>query len=296
MKRNASQNNSNRILIFLVIFVILIQMSTSTYFLIKINTIEKNSLDKETQLEQKTIALNEKIDTNKKELQGLISKLSDSLLSTQKDLTETQSDFEKQMGLIKAQTSSDFSGIIEGAIESVISVKTNVAQGSGFIITDDGYVVTNAHVLEEAKYADAITYDGNTKSMSLIGYDTNLDIALLKITGDYSALQFGDSQNINIGEKVIAIGNPQGLSFSVTEGIISAFNRERSNSLGKYIQTDAALNPGNSGGPLIDTKGEVIGINNFKLSGDNLGFALESEYIKEAVNNIALKKLNQTII
>jgi len=157
--------------------------------------------------------------------------------------------------------------------------------------------VTNAHVLSGAHYANLYTYQNAKYSADLIGYNLNIDIALLKISGSFSPLELGNSNNVKVGEKVIAIGNPLGLSFSASEGIVSATDREGSNNLPYYIQTDVALNPGNSGGPLINTQGKVIGINNFKVSGgENLGFALESNYIKEAINDIAQKQLNQTII
>lgn len=124
-----------------------------------------------------------------------------------------------------------------------------------------------------------------------------MDIALLKIDGTYTPLTLANSDNINIGEKVIAIGNPLGLQFSVTEGIVSGINRPGANGLNYYIQTDAALNPGNSGGPLIDVQGKVIGINNFKIgAGESLGFALESNYIKQTVNSISQQALGKNLI
>ena len=124
-----------------------------------------------------------------------------------------------------------------------------------------------------------------------------MDISLLKIDGSFHSLDLGDSDDVKLGEKVIAIGNPLGLSFTTTEGIISARDRTGINDLPYYFQTDVSLNPGNSGGPLINTKGEVIGINNFKISGaDNIGFALEINYAKDTINSIALKAVNQTIV
>ena len=132
--------------------------------------------------------------------------------------------------------------------------------------------------------------------MKLIGYNQKLDIALLKIPPQDSSLEFILSKDVEIGEKVIAIGNPLGLSFSVSEGIVSAKDRPGINNLPGYIQTDAALNPGNSGGPLINDDGKVVGINNFKAQGENLGFALQSEYVIIAINNIAIRAFNQTII
>ena len=104
---------------------------------------------------------------------------------------------------------------------------------------------------------------------------------------NYNYLKFDDSSKLQVGEKTIAIGNPLGLSFSVSEGIISALKREGPNNIPAYIQIDVPLNRGNSGGPLINKNGKVIGINNFKLqNSENLGFSLESNYAVEAINKI----------
>jgi len=231
-------------------------------------------------------------DTNSK-----ISSLSDSVISTKQELSSLGSNLSQQLNSLKASAGDDFSGIIENAVKSVVTVRTDISQGTGFIISNDGYVVTNAHVMEGATAAGIYTYDGGHHSVSLIGYDPELDIALLKISGNYEKLRLADSNDVNVGEKVIAIGNPLGLQFSVSQGIVSAVHREGTNGLNAYIQTDAALNPGNSGGPLINTDGKVIGINNFKIgSSESLGFALESNYIKEAVNSISQEALNETLI
>ena len=124
-----------------------------------------------------------------------------------------------------------------------------------------------------------------------------MDISLLKIEGVFEKLNFADSDNIEVGENVIAIGNPLGLQFSVSQGIVSAIHREGPNGIEAYIQTDAALNPGNSGGPLINKQGRVIGINNFKVGGsESLGFALESDFIEETINEIALEELGKILI
>lgn len=234
--------------------------------------------------------LNKKIDINKKETQSNINEIS-------KNLLELQTSLEKKIGTIQAQASADFSVVIRDVVKSVVTIKTDVSQGTGFIISDNGFLVTNAHVLAGANAANAITSDKETKKLILIGYDTNLDLALLKIQGNYQQLEFDSSDKVEIGEKVIAIGNPLGLSFSVSEGIVSGKDRVGENKLPAYIQTDAALNPGNSGGPLINTRGRVIGINNFKAQGgESIGFALESDYIIDGINEIALKSLNHTVI
>jgi len=203
----------------------------------------------------------------------------------------------EEFDILKATTSADFSGIIENAIKGVVTIRTNTGQGTGFIIDSDGYVVTNYHIMDGATAAGIITYDGEMHAVSPVGHNAQMDISLLKIEGNYDTLELGNSDDVSVGEKVIAIGNPLGLQFSVSEGIISALHRAGPNNLEYYFQTDAALNSGNSGGPLINTRGDVIGINNFKISdGESLGFALESKYIKEAVNSIAMQALNQTLI
>ncbi|MBI2631780.1 trypsin-like peptidase domain-containing protein [Candidatus Pacearchaeota archaeon] len=207
-------------------------------------------------------------------------------------LSKQESSLTKEISLLKS-SSGDFSGIIEDVVKGVVSVGTDKAMGSGFVITQDGYIVTNQHVIAGAKKIAILTYDKQVVSAKLIGYDLNRDIALLKADGSYNALEFGNSDNVQPGRKVIAIGNPLGLSFTVTQGIVSAINREGPNGLEEYIQTDVSLNPGNSGGPLIDVGGQVIGVNNFKVGGaESLGFALEINVAKDVVNKIA----NATIV
>ncbi len=244
--------------------------------------------------------LNNKLTELQTDTQSKFNELTTSVLHAQEELNSLGSkigSIDEEFDLLKASASADFSGIIEDAIKSVVTIRTDVSQGTGFIIDQEGYIVTNYHVMENAKSAGIFTYDDETYSVKLVGHDSNFDIALLKIEGNFKKLNLDDSDDIQIGEKVIAIGNPLGLQFSVSEGIISAIHREGISGINSYIQTDAALNPGNSGGPLINTKGKVIGINNFKVSGgESLGFALESNYIKEIINDIALKKLNQTLI
>lgn len=244
--------------------------------------------------------LSQKITELQKDTQVKINELTENLLEAEGELKSLGSQIgsiDEEMSLLKASASSDFSGIIEDAIKSVVTIRTDISQGTGFIISEGGYIVTNANVMEGAKAAGIITYDGKLNSVSFIGMDKTMDIALLKIEGNYEPLRFGDSDDIQVGEKVIAIGNPLGLQFSVTEGIVSAVHREGINGMDAYIQTDAALNAGNSGGPLINKQGRAIGINNFKIGGgENLGFALESDYIKESINEISEEKLGKSLI
>jgi serine protease Do len=214
-----------------------------------------------------------------------------------KNLNTQITSIDEKFDKLKASVSEDFSGIIEDAVKSVVTIKTDVGEGTGFIITEDGYIVTNYHVIEGAKAAAIYTYDEKIHEVFLIGYDATMDIALLQIEGDYDRLKLGDSDNIEIGEEVIAIGSPYGLQFSVSDGIVSQIHRKGPNGLNAYIQTTAELNPGNSGGPLINKEGKAIGMNNFKISdSEGLGFALESDYIEEVVNEIAEEKLGKALI
>jgi len=274
-------------LMFVLIIVLIISQAYT------INLIFINSENTLNVLNSTKAELKEEINMNKIDTQTKIN----SIITSISSITSTQDSIQKQIGEIKATTSADFSGIIEREIKGVVTIKTDVSQGTGFIITDDGYVVTNYHVMEGAKAAQIITSDSKTYSVNLVGHNTGMDISLLKIDGSFHSLDLGDSDDVKLGEKVIAIGNPLGLSFTTTEGIISARDRTGINDLPYYFQTDVSLNPGNSGGPLINTKGEVIGINNFKISGaDNIGFALEINYAKDTINSIALKAVNQTIV
>jgi len=269
-------------LIILIVFFLILQSVFSIMIWNKIDTTNKN-------LEDYQEKINREMEMSNAEIRNKINELTENLFGI-------QDSFEIEISNIKAKTSSDFSGIIKQTLNSVLTIKTNTAQGTGFIISKEGYVVTNAHVLSGGIFANAITAEKESIPMKLIGYNQKLDIALLKIPPQDSSLEFILSKDVEIGEKVIAIGNPLGLSFSVSEGIISAKDRPGINNLPGYIQTDAALNPGNSGGPLINDDGKVVGINNFKAQGENLGFALQSEYVIIAINNIAIQAFNQTII
>ena len=149
-------------------------------------------------------------------------------------------------------------------------------QGSGFIIGDDGYILTNNHVVGEADVITVKLHDGREFKAELVGTDEKSDVAVIRIDGEnLPTMPLGDSDNIKVGEWVIAIGNPFGLAETLTSGIVSAKGRSTVgiNDYEDFIQTDAAINPGNSGGPLINTKGEAVGINTaiFSNSGGNMG-------------------------
>ena len=162
--------------------------------------------------------------------------------------------------------------------------------GSGFIISEDGYVVTNNHVVERAEDIKVILEDGTEFKAEVIGKDPKTDLAVLKIEADYDfvAVELGNSEQLRIGDWVMAIGNPFGLGYTVTSGIISA--KGRSLGLGAYddfLQTDAPLNLGNSGGPLFNLNGEVIGVNTaISARGQGIGFAIPINLASNVINQL----------
>jgi serine protease Do len=165
--------------------------------------------------------------------------------------------------------------------------------GSGFVIDASGIVITNAHVIGEANDVTVIFADGRKLKAEIVGKDTKVDLAVLRVKPDkpLKAVKFGDSEKTRIGQWVMAIGNPFGLGGSVSAGIISARNRDISDqSYGQYIQTDAAINKGNSGGPLFDMNGDVIGINTAILSPSGgsigIGFAVPSALAKPIIDQL----------
>jgi serine protease Do len=158
--------------------------------------------------------------------------------------------------------------------------------GSGFIINKAGYILTNAHVIEGAQQILATLKDGRQFNARVIGRDTKTDVALVKInsSGDLPIAPLGDSDEVKVGQWVIAIGNPFGFDHSVTAGIVSAKGRFIPGNYDDFIQTDASINPGNSGGPLISLEGAVVGVNSaiYTRSGSNLGigFAIPVNLVK----------------
>ncbi len=171
-----------------------------------------------------------------------------------------------------------------------------LSQGSGFLVTPDGYIMTNAHVVKGANKISVVLNDSRELDATLVGSDPHTDISVIKIDGkNLPHLQLGDSDAMDIGEWVVAIGNPFQLEASLTVGVISAKGRQnlRINDLEDFIQTDAAINPGNSGGPLLNLNSEVIGINTAIVSRTGgymgIGFAIPSNMARNIMNQIIEK-------
>ncbi len=170
--------------------------------------------------------------------------------------------------------------------------RSTTALGSGFIISADGYIVTNNHVIDGADEIVIDFFDGRELDAKLIGTDPKTDIALLKVEADEPLpfVSFGDSDVSRVGDWVLAIGNPLGQGFSVSAGIISARNRSLRGTYDDYIQTDAAINRGNSGGPLFNMEGNVIGVNTAIISPNGgsigLGFSMSSNVVSRVVDQL----------
>jgi serine protease Do len=166
------------------------------------------------------------------------------------------------------------------------------ALGSGVIVTNEGHIITNNHVVDQVDEIDVQLSDGRTKKARLVGADSQTDLAVLKIDDPgVKPLKLADSDTVQAGDFVLAIGNPFGFEETVTEGIISSKGRpNRTDAFGDLLQTDAAINPGNSGGPLINLRGEVIGINTAIISrtggSQGVGFAIPSNTIRTALESL----------
>jgi serine protease Do len=168
--------------------------------------------------------------------------------------------------------------------------------GSGVIISPDGYIVTNNHVVDGATDINVTLSDRRILPAKLVGTDPLTDLAVLKINAtELPSVPWGDSTQLHPGQTVLAFGNPFGLRFTVTRGIVSALNRPNPSATdrrkpGEFIQTDAAINPGNSGGPLVNARGEVVGINTFLISGSGsfsgAGFAIPTQIVRPTVDNL----------
>ncbi len=221
----------------------------------------------------------------------------------------------KAVNVAKIDTSKEMmpSEVYAANVNSTVGITTSItstnfwgyqttaaASGSGFIISEDGYILTNFHVIEDADSVTVTMFDNTTYEATLVGYDERNDIAVLKAKDavDLTPVVLGNSDQLLVGESVLAIGNPLGeLTFSLTAGTVSALDRKITMSNGlsmELIQTDCAINSGNSGGALFNLYGEVIGITNAKYSGsgngtasiDNIGFAIPINTVQDIVRSI----------
>ncbi|MEO6085463.1 MAG: trypsin-like peptidase domain-containing protein [Umezawaea sp.] len=209
-----------------------------------------------------------------------------------------------------SSSTEDVSAIASSVLPSVVQVNVAAAQGSGIgsgvVLSADGKILTNNHVISGAQQISVTTNDGKEYAATVVGADPNSDLAVLKLTGanGLTAATFGDSSTVAVGDQVVAIGSPEGLQGTVTTGIVSALDRtvniagETRRSAGtsyQAIQTDASINPGNSGGPLLNSAGQVIGINSAIYSPSTgaeqagsvgIGFSIPSNQAMQIANQL----------
>src|SRR5262245_14096983 len=220
----------------------------------------------------------------------------------------------RQVPVQNGQPTADASGFTPGQIyrqnhQGVVEITVSTAQqtpmgnqeaeaqGSGFVIDSDGHIVTNDHVVDNSDSVSVRFWNGNTYDASVVGTDPSTDLAVIKVDAPSSLLHpvsFGDSSNVQVGDPVVAIGSPFGLEETVTSGIVSALHRQIQ-ALNKFtindaIQTDAAINHGNSGGPLFNAAGQVIGVNS-QIAGDTganvgIGFAIPSDTVRSIADTL----------
>jgi len=201
--------------------------------------------------------------------------------------------FQHGPGMMQPEPFDDFFGRFFGFPMHPQSAAPVQALGSGFFIDADGYIVTNNHVIEDADHIAVVLADGSSLDAQLVGRDPKTDLALIKVSGEqpFPALHFGNSDQARVGDWVLAIGNPFGLGGTATAGIISARGRDiRSGPYDDYLQIDAPINAGNSGGPIVNADGDVIGVNTaiYSPNGGNvgIGFAIPASQAREIVDDL----------
>jgi len=209
---------------------------------------------------------------------------------------ETTPTYSKNLSLIEIFEKSE-QGVVRVNVQRTDQSNGTGGVGSGFVFDKKGHIITNSHVIKDAKKVVVTFLDGRSYNAEIIGFDEFTDIGVIKVNADLLLLQplsLGDSANLKVGEPIAAIGNPFGLSGSMTSGIVSQLGRLLPSGLGysipDVIQTDAAINPGNSGGPLLNMRGEIVGINTAiqSTTGEftGVGFAVPSQTIAKIVPSL----------
>ena len=254
----------------------------------------KNYIENYVSTEIESLALERKSESFLKQIQSTESKFNPSF-SEYPDFREIANNSINTVVHVKSSSSAENNFSIEDFLFGGADDRPKIGSGSGVIISSDGYIVTNYHVIENAEKISVTTNNNQNFEADIVGYDEQNDIALLKIESENSFpfATFGDSDASMIGEWVLAVGNPFNLTSTVTAGIISAKSRSldpTGRTTQSYIQTDAAVNPGNSGGALINTNGELIGINTAiqTQTGSYVGysFAVPSNIAKKVIEDI----------
>ena len=222
---------------------------------------------------------------------GVVAGIASYLFISQKPITIMVAEKTNDQD-INISNKYSYNSVYNSVKNSVVTIKTDKGRGSGVIVTDDGHVVTNEHVIRGASRVKIISLDNNVYSAKVVGIDAITDIALLKSNFKGTAISFADSSAVKIGDVVLAIGNPFGVGQTLTKGIISRTNSGHitENPLDEFLQSDAAINPGNSGGAMVNIKGELIGINTMNLSlgggSDGIGLAVPSNLVRNITQQL----------
>jgi len=246
----------------------------------------------EEKLDQEIETLNRKIEALQFQLQN-----SNYEISALKDALHNQGPGNASVSL---QLTQIYNRTRNSVVLITVSTRYGTGQGSGFVYDKEGRIITNNHVVEDARSITVTFIEGTIVSADIVGTDSYSDLAVIDVDVDASMLEplvLGDSSRLLVGEQVIALGNPFGLADTMTSGIVSALGREMTLSSGysivDVIQTDAAINPGNSGGPLLDMNGKVVGMNTAIISEtqqfSGVGFAIPSDTIKREVPSLIAK-------
>ncbi len=229
-------------------------------------------------------------------IQNQLSTLQSSLADQKQQLQDLQQQFDI-LDYINQTSLMPWPEIYDQIRHSIVLVQTELGLGSGFVYDLEGHIITNYHVIEDATSIQVTFLDGNITRADRIGEDPYSDLAVVKVDPEVTALHpvvLGNSSALNVGEPVAAIGNPFGLSDTITAGIVSALGRELE-APGGYlivdiIQVDSAINPGNSGGPLVNLEGQVVGVNTAIISGSGtfagVGFVIPSDTVKREIHDL----------
>lgn len=253
--------------------------------------LKNESINLKSNLSSQISMVEQVIDISKKESQEKIKELSSALEKVESTYAEKFNNLKAELYLFNISsldvTTPDFSDTIINAMPSVVSVISGKGQASGVFVSNNE-IITNYHVVSESSTITILTSKGESFIVNLKSYNDSIDLALLEApsTGSFKGLKLASLSNVKLGSKVIAIGNPYGFGFSVTEGIVSGLNRVGPSGLPIYVQTDVPVNPGNSGGPIININGDIVGITTFKVSNsEGLGFAIGSDYIQHFLSS-----------
>jgi S1-C subfamily serine protease len=229
-------------------------------------------------------------------IQKQLSTLQTSLTNQERQLQDLQQQFDI-LNYINQTSLMPWPEIYDQIKHSIVLIQTNIGLGSGFVYDREGHIITNHHVIEDATTIQVTFLDGNITHAVVRGEDPYSDLAVIKVNPDVTTLHpvvLGNSSALTVGEPVAAIGNPFGLSDTITAGIVSALGRDLE-APGGYlivdvIQVDAAINPGNSGGPLVNLKGQVVGVNTAIITATGtfagVGFAIPSDTIKREIDDL----------